>query len=350
MKSFKELIQLPPINRPVGPQQTRSELVESAKHTVAAHVDRPIMWDAEDGGSRTVFPKDAQIYTNKEDAFDEDKAGVFLDPDDPDLKDLAEKRRSFKKDNGMYQGVLFPPETVAEHWVSPERVNAVNKFLVKGGDQFARKDVLHHIQMSLIPNALLEKLANRGELSVDPKIESRGKYSFDNKNITLNVGLNDKGLSTTLSHEFGHMAHHGLIEEEGHSLTEQITRNPNSEDIKPNTSSREIGWGADPHLEGVAQGFAFRYSHHAYPVSSYETLKDEQWGAPGGREVFKTSKDSVADKGVIPEFLGLNHKILGMDHPFKTAERYRRALIQQKEPRQPIKGVLNQLQLPGFEG
>jgi hypothetical protein len=294
---------------------------------------------------------------------------VFWDDNNTTLTSGPDNNARVKKldtsSNEVFQGMLFKPETLAAHWDTPERHEAVNTIGEVSGPSLAStrhvSEIRDTIRKSRMPTSLIREIGNarmristptthRGSVGgkewsstrnvVDtrrlnitsdaPRPGTGGQYNF----VHNTISMKDNSLSSWVMHELGHAVHDfsartqtGYKDLQGNDLSDVYASKPYYNmriRTHPVDSPRRLELGAiiDPYLEGTAEGISRRYAtnHSSSLESISKTVYDDPkamkergltWGGPSGHKVYLAARDRVATTGKIvllnPDlFQGLN--------------------------------------------
>lgn len=236
----------------------------SGSTTLSFHPDQPVYWE-EKGKEKFALPEDAKVRKMESGTV---APGTVL------------------------QGMLFKPETLKEHWDSPERHKAVRGITVESNpNDFSEvvSSVHRNIRESLMPTSLIKELANEGTTVRTHLPEgvwgwnTSGVYTHEDQIAHVNTWR-----SGSLMHELGHHTHNLM----GRNMSGTTHR------YGGNRTQRVVG-AADPLLEGVAEGFARRYDKDE-PSVAYNHPLYPGWHGYEGHELYKHVHDQVKDSGEIP--------------------------------------------------
>lgn len=239
---------------------------------------------ADAGGKKTLsFYPDRGVYWENDKGIEE-------------FASAGDARITKKPTEGVLQGMLFKPETLREHWDSPERKKAVQAldFSEEAG---GGKDERNAVRESRMPTSLINEVAQSGI-----KFRSKGmqygygiySYKTQTANILPQYMLGDK-YNPTVIHELGHGIH------------DFSARAKNDSNAVLGGNKVQVSNFADPLAEGHAEGISRRYTTRVPQQQPnkdgfYEVEYDDpdhQWFGAGGHDLYSHVRDSVSSTGTI---------------------------------------------------
>ena len=262
--------------------------------TLSFYPDRPVYWE-KDGAESFALPEDAQIRSTGS-------------------KNVPEH----------LQGMLFAPETLKEHWKTPERKEAVKSISMVNRGYSNIEKIADDIRTSRMPTSLIREFGNSGvqiDRQMPPMVgfSTYGQYMHDTKTVHVGPYI---GWDTKPSKK-DYDSRSIVLHEMGHAMHDLTGRSKFNTDEPYAENNVYLSNAADPLKEGHAEGVARRYDighmniryddpykwndmAHKDPAFEWEE-GDEDNMNKGSFDLYTHLRDSVASSGkmhiINPELL-----------------------------------------------